>query len=55
MSLGQQINVSAKWELLSIEIPRKPRWSPSMFIKVWWEVQRANILPIGVTGFTVIT
>ena len=26
-----------------------------MLINVWWEVGRANILPIGVTGFTGIT
>ena len=24
-------------------------------INVWWEVGRANILPIGVPGFTIIT
>ena len=26
-----------------------------ILINVWWEVGRANILPIGVTGFTGIT
>ena len=26
-----------------------------ILINVWWEVGRANILPIGVTGFTVLT
>ena len=26
-----------------------------ILINVWWEVGRANILPIGVTGFTGLT
>ena len=26
-----------------------------ILINVWWEVGRANLLPIGVTGFTGLT
>ena len=55
LTSGQQINVPAKRGSEVSESYVNHGGALRILINVWWEVGRANILPIGVTGVTVIT